>query len=215
MRHPGEEFRVYWTEEEGQRYEAEGLVSVIEWDPKPGDAKPRRGAVPTASEDVPVDAVLYRRVERLENALSDVLRTVSELSLIRLSAEEVEAIRVALGTAADVVDRVDSVDVTVEVEPPAVAASVRDLIDREDEGLDLQAHLAELKVDDLRAIGNDMEIPNLHGKMTKATLIGLIVAGLDEQRKRYAARTAWEDTQAGDGAIVRDGQPVVPAGGSS
>lgn len=215
MRKPGDKFRVQWTEEEAMQYEAEGLVSVVEWDAKDEDAKPRKGA-PAKAADAPVDSVLHKRVERLENTLSDVIRTVSELSLIRLTVEEVEAIRVALGTAADAVDKVDAVDEVDEVdrvEPAAVSASVRELIDREDEGVDIAAHLDGHKVDDLRAIANDMEIPNLHGKMTKATLAGLIVAGLDEQRRRYATRTAWEDAQ--DGAIVVDGEPVVGGGDNS
>lgn len=223
MRKPGEEFRVYWTEEEGQRYEAEGLVSVIEWDPKPEDEKPRKGTVAASGETLPGGA-LIARVKRLEDALSDVMKAVNDLSdamkvidglcAESLTPEEVAAVRVALGTAGDAAGQVGAEDIKGSEEPPEVHYQIRALLDAEDEGIDVAKMLeASSKVDDLRAIANDMEIPNLHGKMTKATLVELIVAGLGEQRRRYATRTAWENAQ--DGAIVRDGVPVVPAGGGS
>lgn len=176
IRRPGEEFRVDWTEEEGRRYEGEGLVSVLEWDRSPQDAKPRKGATPSA----PVDEVLHKRVERLE-------RAVAEMSVNHLTAEEVEALRAALGT-------------TATEEPPEVPFDIRSLLDAEDEGSDVAQMLEGSRVDDLRAVANDMGIPNLHGRMTKAALIEQIIAGLDEQRARYAARKSWEDAQDSGGA---------------
>ncbi|MBX7132608.1 MAG: hypothetical protein K1X67_08045 [Fimbriimonadaceae bacterium] len=196
VREKGDEFRVEWTEEEGQRYEAEGIVSVIEWDARPDDVKPRKGAAAKAALDAPVDSVLYKRVERLENALSDVIRTVSELALIRLTAEEVEAIRVALGTAADAVGRVDQVDAAdtsayPECLRPWMAMPL----------VDVEPKLLAEKMDDLRALANDLAIPNLHGNMKKVDLVALI---MEEIYKIIRSESA----------IVIDGQPVVPEGGT-
>lgn len=184
IRHKDEEFRVGWSEAEAQQYEADGVVVVLDWEQTAEDTKPRRGAPAKAAGEAPVDAVLYKRIDRLEQALANLTQSVSELSLCRLAAEEVEAIRAALGTAASA------------EEPPEVPYDIRTLLDAEDEGHDVAAMLEASRVDDLRAIANDMAIPNLHGRMTKAALIAAIVAGLDEQRERYAARTAWEDAQA-------------------
>jgi len=211
VREKGDEFRVYWTEEEGRRYESQGIVLVLDWDgaPRVAESAPETSGVFGES--------LTERQDRLEACLLALHERVRALEDRGLSPDEVEAIRVAMGTAGDAVDTSDQSDSSdgSDAEAPEVARAVRDLIDLEDEGVDIGAHLTDLKVDDLRAIANDMEIRNLHGKMTKATLIDLIVTGLPGQRAQYAARTAWEDAQDGDGAIVRDGVPVVPAGGSS
>lgn len=204
MRRPGEEFRVYWTEEEGQKYEAEGLVSVIEWDPKPEDEKPRKGGVAVAKSDAPVDSVLYKRVERLEDALSDAMRTIDmflKFPAASLTHDEVGAIRVALGTEGDDVEQGGQA-IPVETE---LSETLRVWLAVPVE--ELASKLDASRMDDLRAIANDLSIPNLHGNMKKVDLVALIIDVLAQARAG--------GSPAGDGAIVADGVPVVPSGGSS
>ncbi|GEM_PF-5944083 len=154
--HAADEFNATWSQELAAQYQDEGLAVIIDAGVAPEPfVKPE-----------PVPEVVLQGA-RLDEGL------LSRLELLEARVERLEGLGKSDGSGGS-----DS------GEPVAVPSDVQRLIDLEGEGTDLGPLLAGMKVDDLRAIANDMAIPNLHGKMTKAALVEMILEGLPAMRER-------------------------------